>query len=378
MEDLKRNLQESVVLQNVFISILSKMKKEDDKEFFKFVRNFTRTNYSDVSNTIIKEVKVNLIKEIMVLINQMWAENHNRFDESLIKQKNLYNAVKAQISNGQKFPYNNRDLYKRIRECIAHNSENIQNFVFNLDDFELNLGKVDGIDYIIHLNIKQLTELLFVLFNNVRSSNDAVRIIINQEEELKTRDEIQNNIKVVNVEKQTISDLDKNQVERFYNYFKYIEPNKELEGNEKELQLVFSFPNNAERLLLEKLKALKMVEEMNSGSVWKDLEPEKIFDEINCYFAIVSNLFFTIASFRSNDELEEMLSECTFLNKEKIRHFRNALCHGRYFHDFNKTFYFYDGKKNLSCELSLTVTEINNILDKIAKGNFPVVALQKV
>ena len=376
MEELKRDLQESIVLHNVFISILSKMRREDDKEFFKFVRNFTRTNYTAVANAIIDEVKVNLIKEIFVLINQMWAENTNRFDESLIKQKTLYQAIKNKISNNEKFPFNNRQLYKKIRECIAHNSENIQNFVFNLEDFELNLGKVDGKDYIIHLNFLELIDLLHILHSNFKSVNDPTRIIIDCENELKTREQIAEKIKIVNIENQTVKDLDKNQVERFYNYFKYVEPNQNLEGNEKELQLVFAFQNNAERLLLEKMRALSMLSKMNSSSSLKDIEEERNFDKINVYYAIVSNLFFTIAASRNNEELEQLFSGCVSgFEKDKIRHFRNALCHGRYFHDFFKTFYFYDGKKELNFELSLTIQDINKILDKIAKGGFSVVAL---
>ena len=76
------------------------------------------------------------------------------------------------------------------------------------------------------------------------------------------------------------------------------------------------------------------------------------------------------------DEIKEMLSGTGIkLNDEEIRHLRNSLCHGRYFHDFNQTFYFYDGRKNLSLGAKLTIKDINKLLDKIALGPHAVVVL---
>ena len=376
MEKIKRSLQESIVLHNLFISIYTKMNKEKDKPFFKLARNFSRTNYTDLSNAVIREVQVNLVKEIMVLINQMWANNSNRFDESLIKNKFVYNSIKSQISEGEKFPFNNRELFKRIRESIAHNSKNIQNCVYDLHGFELNLGKVDGEDYIIKLDLNQMVELFQVLLLNRKTTHDSTKIIINEFEPPVSREEIAENIKIVDTEKETVSDLDNNQIERFYNYFKYVEPNKPIEGNEQELQLVFSFKNNAERMLLEKISALKIISQMDSGSALNHLEYKSNMQKINTYMAVVSNLFFNIASSLTNQEISELFEgTIANLDEEKIRHLRNALCHGRYFHNFNDTFYFYDGRKNLTFKLKLTIVEINKILDKIAKGGFSVVAL---
>ena len=84
MESLKRNLQESIVLHNLFISIYPKMVKEKDKEFFKFVRSHTKTNYTAMANAILEEVSVNLVKEIVVLINQVWVENPKIFDVDVL------------------------------------------------------------------------------------------------------------------------------------------------------------------------------------------------------------------------------------------------------------------------------------------------------
>jgi len=56
------------------------------------------------------------------------------------------------------------------------------------------------------------------------------------------------------------------------------------------------------------------------------------------------------------------------LTTEDVRHIRNSLCHGRYFHDYYKNFYFYDGKKSLKYEVKLTIDNINKILDRVTKG----------
>ena len=66
----------------------------------------------------------------------------------------------------------------------------------------------------------------------------------------------------------------------------------------------------------------------------------------------------------------------SLITTNDVRHTRNSLCHGRYFHDFNKTFYFYDGKKNLDYKFKLTIDDINKLLDKIAKGSFEVNVLK--
>lgn len=375
---VKRDLQESIVLHNLFIIIHNKMTKNKSKEFYKFVREFTKDNVQAASNAIIREVGANLIKEICVLINQMWVNNSNQFNESLIREKNVFNAIKSEISNGEKFPFNNRELYKRIRESISHNSADIENCVYNLKGLELNLGKVNGNDYIINLNFMQCVRLFYVLFSNMQYVENKNSIVVLDENNLTTKQDIKQNIKVGDGKTGNLLELDDNQVLRFYNYYRFIKPNEKDDANICEFDS-FCYANNAEMVLSEKLGALSLVAKMSSNSRWEDIKPNNLTEIINIYFAIVSNLFFNLASSRTNDELEQILSGCVEgLDKEKIRHLRNALCHGRYFHDFNKTFYFYDGKKELNFELKLTINDINKILDKIAAGEFNVVALKKI
>ena len=59
MSDIKRDLQESIVLHNLLISILPKMIKRNDKEMYTFVRNYSREKTSIASEFICKEVRVN-------------------------------------------------------------------------------------------------------------------------------------------------------------------------------------------------------------------------------------------------------------------------------------------------------------------------------
>ena len=371
----KRSLQESIVLHNLFLVIYDKMTKNRDREFYKFVREYSKDNLREASNAIIREVGANLIKEICVLTNQMWVNNSNQFNESLIKEKNVFNAIKSEIANGEKLPFNNRELYKRIRESISHNSKDVQNCVFNLKGFELNLGKVNGNDYIINLNINQLMRLFYVLFSNMQNVTNKTDIEILEDGEFTTKQEIKNKIKIKDGKSGNLLDLDDNQIERFYNYYNHI---KTIEIEENDLDSFSCLTNNASNLLLEKLHALSIIGNMNSNSKWEEIKPSNLTDALNSYFAIVSNLLFTIAASRTNAELEQMLDGCdSSLNSERIRHLRNALCHGRYFHNFNDAFYFYDGRKELNFELKLTIKEINKIIDKLASGQFKVIALKK-
>ena len=370
MKEVKRNLQESLVLHNLFVSIYPKMQKEKDKEFYKFVRLHTRTNYSSAANAVLQEVSVNLIKEIMVLLNQVWVDNSRIFDESLTKDKRLYNSIKAQIANGEKFPFNNKELYKRIRQAIAHNSKDVENFVYNLKTFELNLGQVDGVDYVVNLDFSQILNLLKVLLENVKEENNPIQFHVNETKTFKTREEIFENIKMVNGEEEI--DLDDNQIDRIHNYFRFLKPDVEVKGNERLISKMLCLPKNADRLLYEKLDALKVVATMTSKSSWSNMQVGDNVSNINTYFAIVSNLLFTLVASRTNDELETLLDGCVpSLNKTKIRHLRNSLCHGKYFHDFNTTFYFYDGK-DPTFKLELNIKDINKILDKLAKGQYNV------
>ena len=367
MEELRRNLQESIVLHNLFISIYPKMLREKDKEFFKFVRMHTKTNYTNAANGVLEEVSVNLIKEIMVLLNQVWMDSPNIFDEAMTKNKSMFDSLRMEISNGERFPFNNKEFYKRIREGIAHNSKDVQNFVYNLESFELNLGKVNGEDYIVNFTINKFLKLARLLLENVKDEKSEYEFLIRETGTLKTRDEICEKVKMIDGD-DTI-DLDDNQIERIFNYFNYIKPGQEIEGNESEIKSILCLPHNAERLLFEKFKALSVVRRMNSGTKAEDLGLDDRLVVINTYVSIITNLLFTIVSTRTNNEILDLLSgTISGLNLD-------SLCHGRYFHDFNSGFYFYDGRKKLEFQFKLDIKDVNKILDKIAKGNFDIVVM---
>ena len=126
----ERNLQEDLVLENCFIAVFPNMIKNNNKAFYKFLRGYTRDNYSATADAVKEAVIVNLLKEILVIANQVWKVNPARFDERLIKNKNIYNVIKNKISkDGKPLPFNTRELYKRIRQAIAHNSETKSNFI---------------------------------------------------------------------------------------------------------------------------------------------------------------------------------------------------------------------------------------------------------
>ena len=132
MENVKRDLMESINLENCLVSILPKMKKDPSRTLYKFVRTMARDHYDDVATEVIYMTNINLLKEIIVIVNQLWKENPARVDERLVKKKNIYNMIKNKISqDGQPLPFNTRELYKRIREAIAHNSSEKQNFIYN-------------------------------------------------------------------------------------------------------------------------------------------------------------------------------------------------------------------------------------------------------
>lgn len=358
------------------------MIRNPEKQFFKFVRDFTRENTSLVSKFVCKEVSVNLLKEAFTLINQIWAYNANRFDEGLVKKKAVLTTIKAQLAkDGKTVPFNNKELYKRIRESIVHNSKNNPNFAYNLENFELNLGKVNGDDFVVNLDFEQLINLVYVLFNNTKQNTTYATISIGNISNKLTRNSIKDNIKIINEDNGGVKDLDRNQIERIYNYFMYLKTSNAMD-EEKEMKAALRFPYNAEPLFVEKLKALTYVSSINSGTTWRELTskfPELLnpVNALNFYFSVITNLLFTMASTQTNNDLEDMFSGCiNGLNKDDIRHLRNSLCHGRYFHDFNNSFYFYDGKKQLEFKLKLTMDNINKVLDKVAKGGYYVTILK--
>jgi len=379
MEDKIRNLQEDIILQNCFISVFKDFTKEPDKPFYKFFRKFLRTEYSTTAVAIRDSVLINLLKEIMVIANQIWNNNPAKFDERLIIEKNVYNVVKSKISkDGKHLPFNTRELYKRIRQAISHNTEANNNFVYNLHNFELNLGKVDGEDYIINLEVSELYDLFYVLFANIQ--NIANHQISYQHAEIHSRQDVKEHIQIKKGEE--VLTLDDNQVERVYNFFVMLK-NKSTVENGDILKYAVAIPENPEILLAEKLKAFRLICAIGSNSTYNQVLSvnESLKNPALCvsvYYAFVGNLLFDIASNQTNEEIEEMLSGCIEgLTTQKVRHFRNALNHGRYFCDLYKNFYFYDGKKELSLKLKLSVQEINKVLDKIASGKFAVKTFAK-
>lgn len=377
MSEDVRNLQEDIVLENCFISVFPAMIKNEDKAFYKFLRGYTRNNYSAIADAVKETVIVNLLKEVAVIANQIWKVNPARFDERLIKNKNAYNIIKNKISkDGKPLPFNTRELYKRIREAIAHNSQTKSNFVYNLHNFELNLGKVNGDDYIIELEIFELFELFRVLFAN---KQEGVKFSVSYcEEEIRSRQDVKDYIEIYNHEDNSTTQLDKNQVERVYNYFANAIEDKSIHGNKDILDHLVALPNNPETLLSEKMKALMVVASMRSNSTYKEIKTANKFLNspaflVSTYFSVVTNLLFRIVSSQTNNEIETMLASCGLgLDSEQIRHLRNSLCHGRYFHDYKNGFYFYDGTKETSFKLKLTVEDINKMLDSLAKGLYTI------
>lgn len=368
--EIKRNLEESMVLQNFLLNILPKMMKEGRKEFYEFVRPRVNKNSTDVCDSMRKEVCVNLLKEIFALLNQAWTDNPKLFDEGLIKEKSVYNLIKSQIKGDRPFPFNNKELYKRIRECIVHNSLTNQNFSYDLKKFELNLGKVNDENYIVEMSFAQLYNLVIILLSNFKNHTNRITSV-HIDEDIETREDIKNKIKIIDLEQSTYNDLEDGQVERIYNYFRFIK--KEMDfSDETEIGEALYSPNNVERLILEKFSAFDLIKSMNFKSTWKNLEKKnnlKKVEVLDVYNAIVTNLLFTYASSQTNEELYEVLHSCVpSLTTDDVRHIRNSLCHGRYFHDYYKNFYFYDGKKTLKYEVKLTIDNINKILDKVTKG----------
>ncbi|MBR4999153.1 MAG: hypothetical protein IKY10_04655, partial [Clostridia bacterium] len=166
-----------------------------------------------------------------------------------------------------------------------------------------------------------------------------------------------------------------------YSYFRYAVKDKTIEGNVANIGKIVAIPENPETLLVDKLEAVKVVGSMTTDSTWKSLLNEfnnldNNAEFVSVYFAIVSNMLFEMVSSQTNDEIKEMFSGTGInLNNEEVRHLRNSLCHGRYFHDFNSTFYFYDGNKSLSLGTVLTIKDINKLLDKVAKGPHSIAVL---
>jgi len=292
MNENIRELQEDIVLENCFISEFPNMVHNDDKAFYKFMRGYIRDNYSATADAVREAVVVNLLKEVIVLANQIWKVNPSRFDERLIKNKNVFDVIKRKISkDGKPLPFNTRELYKRIRQAISHNSKTKSNFIYNLHHFELNLGKVDGDDYIIELEVFELYELFSVLFAN---KQEGSRLSVSYyEEEIHSREDVKEFIELVDDENKTIISLDDNQVERVYNYFSKATEDKTIVGSRKVLDHIIALPDNPEVLLSEKIMALSMLASMKSNSTYKQIKDFNKF---------LSNPIFVVSTYFSKTE----------------------------------------------------------------------------
>ncbi len=373
MEKHKRNLDESVNMHNCYISILTDMMKQPFKPYIEFVKgiNISKIENERIARSIRNSVVNNLVKEILVIVNEMWKLNPGRFDESLIVQKNTFNMIKNKMSkDGKPLPFNTRELYKRVRQAISHNSETIENCVFNLDNFELNLGKVNGDDYIIELSVEELYTLIHVLILN-RQMNPTNYISYN-DVKIETKLDIKNSVLIGDHNQANTKQLDDYQIDRVYNYFKNLTNKDNIKDEQSNIIKFLPLPENPESLLSQKTKALIFVSmfDVNTNCAEAINNCNSIkenVDLLNVYFAIVSNLMFEIASSRTNQELIQLFGGCG-VKDEDIPHLRNALCHGRYFHNFNDKFYFYDGRRELEYKLTITVNQFNKLMDKIAMG----------
>ena len=61
MEENVRSLDESIILENLFVSIMPKMKHNQDREFYKFVRDIVSKNYTQVAMSVREVCVVNLV-----------------------------------------------------------------------------------------------------------------------------------------------------------------------------------------------------------------------------------------------------------------------------------------------------------------------------
>ena len=368
-----RTLDESINLQNCFINMYFKMVSNPNIQIREFAALYgVKENKDRFINALKKNVVNNLIKELLVLVNQTWKSNPKYFDESLIKQRTIFNMIKNKISiNGQKFPFNTKELYKKIRESIAHNSKDKQNCQYNLKVFKLNLGQVDGKDYIIELRSDELLSLIYVLTQNA-TNNAKYSILLKGEDDsdnaydIVTKTDVKEHIKID--DNSIERDLDNAQIDRVYNYIKFFN-----DATDNDWKNIVSLPDNEIALTDEKIKALMLVLTINPDITWKDVTHTRAACRtktiVDSYYTIIANLLFEIVSSRSTEELVEIFEGTNInLSNDDIRHLRNSLCHGRYFHNYMDKFYFYDGKKDLELKVTLTMNDINKLLDKVAKG----------
>lgn len=381
-----RTLQESICLQNDLISIFNAMIVNFDTPFYMFMDKFSeKKEYRETTaNAILDTTIANIIKECIVLQNQIWKNNPSAFNEGLIKNKVLYNIIKDKIQINNTIPFNKKESFKRIREAIAHNSEEIQNCQFDISgSFNLNLGKptndIDGQDIKITLTMPEMVQLILLLNSN-KSKDEYLQlsyedIAINSVEDAKKSIFIINNNSKYNI--------DKNQSLRVYNALHYCLNKKKISEAETEITEVVSNLSNESQLLEEKIITLNFLTSLYNGGTWNSMKQNcpnmnKTIYVISVYYSLITNLLFNIVTSRNNNEIFKLFEGSDVeLTLEDVRHIRNSLCHGRYFHDFNDTIYFYDGNKKLSFATSLTIHDLNKILDKIAKGKFLINAMDE-
>ena len=370
MDNTNRTLQESIILCNLLISIFPKMLSKSDRELYKFVREYTKENVASATHTICDEVKLNLIKEVFTLLNQLWKSEPFLVDEGLNNNKSDYQRIRRDIetSMGKKLPFNNKELFKRIRESIVHNDLDSPNFSFDLDNLQLNLR--DG--YVITLSLNQFLELIKIILANVKTMRYQIKLSVSGVDKIISFDDIKTNVMLID-DFGMSKPLDNQQVDCIYNFYR-LNGIHNIVGNESLFSKAYREANNVKVLIYEKIDTAFLVSRLSMGETFNEIGEKDNIKLVNNYYSLISNLLFTIVSSQSNESIEAMLKDCLpHFKKDDFRHLRNSLAHGRYFHNYRDTFYFYDGKKDLEYYLKLTVRDINRCLDKLAKGRYCVI-----
>lgn len=381
-----RTLQESICLQNIFISLYNSMILYPNLSFEKFMYNYVSSNEEhkkSLANAVLDTCISNIIKECIVLQNQIWKNNHNAYNDSLIRNEVLYNIIKDKIKIKGTVPFNKKESFKRIRQAIAHNSKEIENCQYDINGYyNLNLGKshndTNGEEIKISLSLLEMVQLIMLLASNRRK--DTISTISFDKVEINSIDDAK---KSIYLSSNSESHIDNNQATRVYNALHYCLNKTNLDDAVNEIGLIIPGKSNEQQVLDEKLITLSFLTALYNGGSWNSMKKAyPIMNQplyvVSVYFSLITNILFTIVTSRNNNEISELFADTGLsLSAQDIRHMRNALCHGRYFHDYNNKFYFYDGKKELTFEMNLSIQDINKILDKIAKGQYPVYVLDK-
>ena len=367
-EKFDRNMYMPILVEERLIKMLFLAIKNPEVNISDFIKSPISTQ--EMLYFIKNIVCINLEKEIFEIINQIWANDHNAINESLIKNKIIYNTIRTEIANNRPLPFNNKELFKRIRQALVHNSLDRKNFTAEFDKFTINLGQVNGEDYIINLTYSQLLRLVQVLISNLTAISRSSNFITNINHPICTKEDIKNYIKIYIEAEDRAIDLDDGQVELIHSYCR-VRNISNIIGHEQECLKVLAYPENPIVLLIKKSNSIVLLAALKG-----DVSLKNIVDELkplanskamlDIVLSLVSNLLFVCASTLSNEELFEILGGCTpDLNKENVRHLRNALCHGRYFWDYTSNFYFYDGKKQLSFKLKLDLPQAKTVINKV-------------